>query len=137
MRRTTPITQARIDELLHFLPLFEQPGRDFIVRWEGGFPEANGTVSTPYPVYVPDVNLFFHYVSQPCWCDFDYTRKRVDALIEDDAFIARANIDEIRTLLTYCARGEQACDGFWGGMLRRGRVQAILRRLAVLRDEVG
>jgi hypothetical protein len=57
-------------------------------------------------------------------------------MLDDDALIARATLEEIRTMLTYCARGEKQCDGFWGGVLRRGRAQAVLRRLAQLRDAI-
>jgi hypothetical protein len=136
MRTAEPITRTKIDELLHFLPGFERPFREFIMRWEGGHPQPDGSVTMPYPVYSADVNLFFHYVSQPCWCDFDYTHKRADVMLDDDALIARATLEEIRTMLTYCARGEKQCDGFWGGVLRRGRAQAVLRRLAQLRDAI-
>jgi hypothetical protein len=136
VRTVEPITPSKIDELVRFLPAFEMPGREFIMRWEGGDPQADGSVSMPYPVYTADVNLVFYYVSQPCWCDFDYTLKRSDVLLDDDAFIARSSIVEIRTLLTYCARGERFCAGFWGGVLKRGRVQAVLRRLMELRDSL-
>lgn len=135
MRTVEPITPSKIDQLVRFLPAFEMPGREFIMRWEGGDPQPDGGVTMPYPVYTADVNLFFHYVSQPCWCDVDYTSKRADAWLEDDAFIARASFEELRTLLTYCARGERFCDGFWGGVLKRGRVQRVLRRLQELRDD--
>lgn len=135
MRTVEPITPTKIDELVRFLPAFELPGREFIMRWEGGDTQADGSVTIPYPVYTADVNLFFHYVSQPCWCDFDYASKRVDALLENDEYIANASLGEIRTLLTFCARGERFCDGFWGGVLKRGRVQAVLRRLQDLRDD--
>lgn len=134
MRAVEPITRAKIDELVHFLPNFEQPMRDFIMRWEGGHLDASGNnVTTAYPVYTADINLFFHYVCQPCWCDYDYAQKRAEDWLNDDAFIAQASLDEIRTMLTHAARGERFCAGYWGGLLKRCRVQAILRRLVELR----
>ena len=136
MRAVEPITKTKIDELLRFLPSFQQPMREYIMRWEGGHAQPDGTVTTAYPVYTADVNLFFHYVSQPCWCDFDYTQKRAEDWLNDDAFIAQASLDQIKTMLTQAARGERFCDGYWGGLLKRGRVQAVLRRLAQVRDAV-
>ena len=38
-----PITVERIDELLAFLPGFEDPGRKYIERWTGG-----KTANRPY-----------------------------------------------------------------------------------------
>jgi hypothetical protein len=106
VRTVESITPSKIDELVRFLPAFDVQGREFIMRWEGGDPQPDGSVTIPYPVYTADVNLFFHHVSQPCWCDFDYALKRMDVLLEDDAFIAGASMAQIRTLLTFCARGE-------------------------------
>jgi hypothetical protein len=136
MRSVEPITPVKIDELVRFLPRFEQPDREFLMRWEGGAVQADGSVTTAYPVYTADVNLFFHYVSQPCWCDFEYAHKRAEDWLNDDAFIARASLDEVKTMLTHITRGERFCDGYWGGMLRRGRIQAVLRRLIQLRDDL-
>jgi hypothetical protein len=134
VRTVEPITPSKIDELTRFLPAFEMPNREFTLRWEGGDAQSDGSVMLPYPVYTADVNLFFHYASQPCWSDSDYTSKRADAWLEDDGFIVRASLEQIRTLLTFCARGERFCEGFWGEVLARGRVQMILRRLLELRE---
>lgn len=55
-------------------------------------------------------------------------------MIEDDVAISQASLQDIRTNLTYCVRGERLCDGHWAAMLESGRVVAILERLAQLRD---
>jgi hypothetical protein len=70
----------------------------------------------------------------PFWCDYTYNPTEAGKLLQDDAFIAQATLDEIKTLLTYCVRGERFCDGHWDSMLQSGRIQAILRRLTVLRQ---
>jgi hypothetical protein len=57
-------------------------------------------------------------------------------MLEDDACVARATLVEVKTMLTYCVRGERFGDGFWAAMLEQRRVAALLRRLAVLRDSV-
>jgi hypothetical protein len=43
-------------------------------------------------------------------------------------------LDEIKSMLTYCVRGERFYDGHWEDTLKSGRITALLRRLAVLRQ---
>ena len=56
-------------------------------------------------------------------------------MLEDKELIEAADLSQIRTMLTYCVRGERFADGHWAQMLESGRIVALLRRLAVLRDE--
>ncbi len=55
-------------------------------------------------------------------------------MIRDGEFIKIAPIKDIKTMLTYCVRGERFSDGHWAEMLRSGRIVAILKRLQVLRE---
>jgi hypothetical protein len=126
----------RMDELLAFLPQLEVPGRAFVERWEGGERSAaDGVMTARYPGYAADVEAFFRCASRSCWNDSGYDPVEAGAVIRDDGRIARATLDEIRTLLTLCVRSERFCDGAWDEALGTGRVQAVLRRLAVLRRE--
>jgi hypothetical protein len=59
-----------------------------------------------------------------------------DKMIQSDEGIASASLSEIRTMLTFCVRGERFCDGHWGAMIRQGRIAAILNRLEQLRESV-
>jgi hypothetical protein len=123
------ITDSDIDELLRFLPLFDLPERGFVERWAG----ESGHV--PYPIYPEDVAAFYRLAGQPCWSDRDYVPTEAARMLEDNAFIQRATLDEIRTMLTYCVRGERFSDGHWTAMLESGRIVALLQRLRVLREE--
>jgi hypothetical protein len=125
------ITGAQIDELLAFLPLFEVPDRTFIKRWEGG-KSAGGGFHVPYPIYDDDVQKFYRLAGQPWWSDRGYDPKRSVEMIQDDEFIARATLAEVKEMLTLCVRGERFGDGYWATMLETGRIVALLRRLAVL-----
>ena len=127
------ITRDKIDTLLRFLPLFEEPGQSFVTQWAGGETTADGAITMPYPIYTEDVEAFFRLAGDPFWCDYTYNPAEAGKLLDDDAFIARATLDEIKTLLTYCVRGERFCDGHWDAVLRSGRITAILRRLAILK----
>lgn len=128
------ITRERLDELVRFLPRFSQPGAVFIVRWAGSEKTADGALTFPHPVYSDDVLAFFALAGQPCWADYGYRPRRAAAMLEDDALIAQATLAQMKTMLTYCVRGERFCDGLWGSLLESGRVVALLRRLAALRE---
>ncbi len=56
-------------------------------------------------------------------------------MVEDEAFIQKSSLAEIKTMLTYCVRGERFCDGHWGAVLESGKLVKILERLEALRDE--
>ena len=114
------ITRERVDELLRFLPgLNQEP--------------ANGAFTMPYPTYPPTVKEFFQLAGQECWCDFEYEPSAAGEMVQSDAAIASASLAQIKTMLTYCVRGERFCDGHWDEMVREGRIGAILRRLSQLR----
>jgi hypothetical protein len=123
------VTVEKIDELLRFLPLFEKPNRAFVEVWEGGEKSPEEAVTMPYPVYSADVKEFFRLAAQPCWSDNEYEPTAATAMLDDDETIRRATIEQVRTMLTYCARGERFCDGHWEGVLRSGKVVALLRDL--------
>jgi hypothetical protein len=114
-----------IDQLLRFLPGFEEPNRKFIERWE-----------TFYPVYAADVEEFFGLAMHGWWMDTDYQPNEAGRMIYDDDIVQSATLDEIKTMLTYCVRIERFGDGNWGALLADGRIQALLRRLKIIRKEL-
>jgi hypothetical protein len=81
-----------------------------------------------------DVVEFYHRAGQPCWSDYGYEPREAARMLADEDLIRRATLHEIKTMLTYCVRGERFGDGHWGAMLELGKVTALLRRLQVLRD---
>jgi len=58
-------------------------------------------------------------------------------MVHSDEAIAAASLAEIKTMLTFCVRGERFCDGHWGAMVSKGRIGAILRRLEFRRTRPG
>lgn len=130
-----PITRERIDELLHFLPLFSRPTEDLGPRWTGG-KNQDGVFSLPIPKYPTPVAQFFELAAHPCWNDYDYCSKPAHEMLADDAVVASATLDQIKTMLTSCVRGEKFCDGHWEESIKEGRVGAILARLHQLRETV-
>ena len=129
------ITRERVDELLAFLPRFEVPGRAWIEGVGGGEETENGAVTTRFPIYYEDVLAFYRLAGQPWWSDYEYVPREAAGMLADEERIARATLDEIKTMLTYCVRGERFADGHWAAMLESGKVVAILRRLAGLGEK--
>lgn len=136
MRRET-VTYELIDELLRFLPMFDDPDRTFIERWGGGERTSDGVITLPYPVYPHEVKEFFRLASQPCWCDDEYEPRLAGRMLADDRAISTASLDQVRAMLAYCVRGERFCDGHWRAVLESGRVVALLKRLRELRESMG
>jgi hypothetical protein len=126
----------KMDELLRFLPLFEIPNRQYVKDWGGGETTAEGTITVPYPIYCDDVLQFYTLAGQTHWSDFDYSPREAYDMLRDDECISTASLDELRTMFTYCVRGERFADGHWAHMLESGRIVALLRRLAALRNKV-
>jgi hypothetical protein len=124
------ITPKKIDELLHFLPLFDQPGRKFVERWQS----SPGNFA--YPVYPADVQEFFRLASQPCWCDRQYDPEAASKMLADPLQVDSASLNQVKSMLTYCVRGERFGDGFWEQVLEQGQIIELLRRLAVLKGEL-
>ncbi len=131
----TPLPSPNdIDELLSFLPSFLETGEQAIAEWKGGTTDADGVLSLPWPVYSPLVERFFTAASEPCWNDRQYDPSRTKQMLDDSEFVATASLDQVKTMLTYCVRGERFCDGHWGGMIREGHILRLLQRLQKLSE---
>ena len=89
----------------------------------------------PWPVYDEVVKEFFEAAGQGCWMDFEYVPIEAGRMLEDEARVRRASMDEIRTMLTYCVRGERFGEGHWSAMIEGGHVRRLLERLAELQAE--
>ncbi len=125
MKDETSLVIEKIDALLHFLPGFEDPNRQSFTKWE-----------SYYPVYDADVVEFFKLAGHPWWMDRNYQINQAGEMLQDDAVVQAASLDDIKTMLTFCVRGERFSDGHRENLLKNGRVQLLLRRLQVLRTEI-
>lgn len=130
------ITLESIDELLGFLPLFDVPGRNYVKAWAGGEATPDRAIAFAAPEYYDDVLEFFRLAGQTCWSDAEYDPGETRTMLTNDQFIDTCSLKDIKTLLTYCVRGERFSAGHWASVLESGSVVAILRRLAVLRESL-
>ena len=127
-------TPQEIDELLAFLPRLTAEGFAPIREWGGGEKQADGAYVMPWPRYDAIVIRFFETAGQDCWMDFDCVPQEAGRMLEDPALVRRASLDQVKTMLTYCVRGERFGEGHWGAMIEAGHVQRLLERLAEIRD---
>ncbi|PPD42377.1 MAG: hypothetical protein CTY16_14770 [Methylobacter sp.] len=124
---------AKLDQILRFLPWFEAHSQDMKPTWLGLEGPPSLSVMAVYPKEVED---FFQLASEPFWCDYRYDVRAAEVMVFSDAAIGEATIDQIKTILTYCVRCEWFGEGHWQGMVRKGRILAILLRISELRGNL-
>jgi hypothetical protein len=134
VKRERPTPQD-ITELLAFLPRLSAEGFAPVREWGGGEKTDDGGFVMPWPRYDATVTRFFEAAGQDCWMDFDYVPVEAGRMLEDHALVRRASFNEIKTMLTYCVRGERFGEGHWGAMIEGGHVRRLLERLAELRAQ--
>jgi len=122
-----------IDELIAFLPRLTADGFAPVREWGGGEKQADGAYVMPWPVYEEVVKELFEAAGKDCWMDFGYVPEEAGHMLEDRALVRHASLGQVKTMLTYCVRGERFCDGHWGAMIEQGHVRRLLERLAELR----
>ena len=130
--KTRNPTPDEIAKLVAFLPKLEEEGFSPITRWEGGPGNHDGATAFPWPVYAPLVHEFIDVASNECWIDFDYLPIEARRMLEDQQAVETADLGQIKTMITYCVRGERFCDGHWGAMIELGHISRLLQRLSQL-----
>ena len=106
-----------------------------ILRWEGG-KQKDGSFTLPYPTYDPLVEEFFRLVSGAGWLDYEYNPEQAYEMLKDENLIKTASLAQIKTMLTFCVRGERFSDGHWGEMIENGYIRRLLERLNEIRSEL-
>lgn len=130
------LTPERMDALLEHLPILRGVAHEPAERREGGQKLPDGSLTLPYPVYRAEVLRFFEEAAEPWWTDYAYSPHAAAAMLDDPSAVACASLDQIRSMLTYCLRGERFCDGHWESLIRSGKLTSLLERLAQLRPPV-
>jgi hypothetical protein len=125
-------TPQEIEELIAFLPRLYKPGFSPVKKWHGGDKDFDGVITMPYPEYEPIVKEFIKVAERECWTDYDYLSASAGQILEDEDAVKLAALDQIKTLLTYCVRGERFFTGHWGNVIENGYVRRLLQRLAEL-----
>jgi hypothetical protein len=134
MLETSLPTLQDIKALTAYLPRLYADGFSPVLRWEGG-KQKDGTFTLPYPNYHPLVEEFFREVSR-AWLDHSYNPEQAYRMLKDEDLIQRASLSEIRTMLTFCVRGERFSDGHWEKMIQKGYIRRLLERLNEIKLEL-
>lgn len=134
MKSRTP-TRQEIEKLVSYLPRLYSEGFKPIERWSGG-KSKDGVCTMPWPEYDPLVKEFFELVEKDCWCDYEYDPAIAGKMLNDEDVVSEASLDDVKTMLTFCVRGERFCEGHWGSMIESGNIRRLLQRLiAIIADD--
>ena len=128
-------TLQDIEELTTFLPRLYAEGFSPIVSWDGGEKRKDGSFTLPYPNYNPLVEEFFRTVAS-AWLDYEYNPEQAWQMLQDENAVKTASLSQIKTLLTFCVRGERFSDGHWGAMIEKGYIRRILERLNEIKSQL-
>ena len=134
MKNTPLPTREEIEALTAYLAKLYADGFSPVQEWRGGEQE-NGTIQLPYPLYEPLVEEFIRQASTECWRDYGYEPGKAGEMLRDENFIKTASLEQIKTMLTYCVRGERFGDGHWGAMIEQGYIRRLLERLNEIKED--
>jgi hypothetical protein len=129
-----PPGRHEIDRLIAYLPQLYAQGFQPVEHWEGGTQDEKGIWRLPWPVYHPLVTEFFRLLGAEYWLDYDYDPPTAGLMLSRAGFVERASLEQIKTMLTYCVRGERFSDGHWAEMIENGYVRRLLTRLRELQE---
>jgi len=134
MKSRLPTTDE-IDVLLSYLPRLYAEGFSAVKQWMGGNRDSEGRIHMPYPEYDEVVLEFFRVAGSDCWMDFDYIPEEAFRMLKNNDVIASADLAGIKTMLTFCVRGERFSDGHWEEMIKGDYIRRLLERLAKLQQK--
>ena len=84
------------------------------------------------PSYPETINDFMFYLSTSVWNNFNYNPEIVGIKIKEPDYLENADIDEIRSVLTWVHRTELFSDGHWRTVLESDILPKIINRLKSL-----
>ena len=123
-----------IEALTAFLPRLYADGFSPVTSWEGGKRE-DGTFTLPYPKYNEVVEEFFYTAAGEGWIDYEYNPEQAYQMLRDESLVKTASLSQIKTMLTFCLRGERFSDGHWAQVIEGGYIRRLLERLNEIKSE--
>src|SRR5688500_20401257 len=133
--KQTPLPNLQdIEKLTAFLPRLYAEGFSPVLSWGGGEKLKDDSFTLPYPNYNPLVEEFFEHVSSS-WLDYEYNPEQAYQMLKDEQAVRTASLAQIKTMLTFCVRGERFSDGHWAEMIEKGYIRRLLERLNEIKSE--
>jgi hypothetical protein len=68
--------------------------------------------------------------------DYEYNPENAYQLLKDEQAIKTASLPQVKSMLTFCVRGERFSDGHWEEMIEKGYIRRILERLNEIKLEM-
>jgi hypothetical protein len=134
MKNTELPALQDIEKLTAYLPRLYAEGFSPVIRWEGGEKLKDGSLTLPYPSYDPLVEEFFRLGA--AWIDYEYNLEQAYQMLKDEETVKTASLTQIKSMLTFCVRGERFSDGHWEEMIEKGYIRRILERLNDIKSEM-
>lgn len=128
-------TLQQIETLTAYLPRLYAEDFSPVKQWNGG-KQKDGTFTLPYPDYDPLVEEFYRAISAGGWLEYHYNPEQAYQMLKDESRIKTASLSEIKSMLTFCVRGERFSDGHWAAMIQGGYVRRILERLNEIAEQL-
>jgi hypothetical protein len=128
-------TLQEIEALTAYLPRLYAEVFHPVIKWNGG-KQKDGTFTMPYPDYDPLVEEFYRAVSSGGWLDTGYNPEQAYQMLKDENLVKSASLSQIRTMLTFCVRGERFSDGHWAEMIAQGHIRRLLERLNEIAEQL-
>lgn len=135
MNKSRLPTLQEIEALTAFLPRLYAEGFSPVESWNGGEKRKAGSYTLPYPKYNRVVEEFFYAVSSEGWLDYEYNPEQAYLMLRHENLIKTASLSQIKTMLTFCVRGERFSDGHWAEMIEKGYIRRLLERLNEIKSE--
>jgi hypothetical protein len=136
VEESVPLTKENIDNLLKYLPLFEEKANKFYVEAPQDKP---GVVVLPFYL-LTGIGLKFYedlykegFVTKFRWMNWIAEAGEYSA---NDEKLSKADIMDIRRLFTIIVRQDRYCEGLLEEVIESGLVLKILRRLKEIREEM-
>lgn len=117
--------QEQIEKITSFLENFEDTQQIFMENKK----DNRGLTQKNSYEYRKDVKEFFTLLQEREWDYLDYLSPEIREFIKNPDKIQFATLKQIKGILTYCLKGERYVEGHRNVMLKRGVVQAALKRL--------
>lgn len=136
MKKSRLPTVQEIEALTAYLPRLYVEGFSPVTKWGGGERQKDGSIALPYPQYNNLVEEFFRVAANEFWLDYEYSPEEAGKMLRDANFIKTASLSQIKTMLTFCVRGERFSDGHWEQMIEQGYIRRLLERLNEIRSEL-
>jgi hypothetical protein len=135
MENSDSPTLQEIETLTVYLPRLYAEGFSPVKQWNGG-KQKDGSFTLPYPDYDPLVEEFYRAISAGGWLDYEYNPEQAYQMLRDETQVRSASLSQIKTMLTFCVRGEHFSDGHWAEMIEKGYIRRLLERLNAIAEQL-